>query len=112
VLENTCASIAVSGSPPSAARAEIGRVIATTLVDCRFVPAIHDGRHGQMFGEFGVTVAAAGVSPRRCAFTPDDGVQLRFGRPKSRVAGRTDFFHNLDERSPRACGALENRKPL
>jgi multidrug efflux pump len=99
---------------------EIGfAVIATTAVLMAvFVPvSFMTGDTGRLFGEFGVTVAAAvGFSAFvALSLTPMMASKLfANGMPKSRLAGNIDrVFHNLDDRY--AAGlrrALENRKPL
>jgi multidrug efflux pump len=123
VLENIVRRIE-GGEPPVLASIngtrEIGfAVIATTLVLMAvFVPvSFMTGDTGRLFGEFGVTVAAAvGFSAFvALSLTPMMASKLfANGMPKSRMAGSIDhFFHNLDERY--AAGlrrAMENRKPL
>jgi multidrug efflux pump len=122
VLENIVRRIE-GGEPPVLASIngsrEIGfAVIATTLVLMAvFVPvSFMTGDTGRLFGEFGVTVAAAvGFSAFvALSLTPMMASKLfANGMPKSRMAGRIDhFFHDLDERY--AAGlrrALENRRP-
>ncbi|HTE45854.1 MAG TPA: efflux RND transporter permease subunit, partial [Gemmatimonadaceae bacterium] len=123
VLENIVRRIE-GGEPPVLASIngsrEIGfAVIATTLVLMAvFVPvSFMTGDTGRLFGEFGVTVAAAvGFSAFvALSLTPMMASKLfANGMPKSRIAGRIDhFFHDLDVRY--AAGlrrAMENRKPL
>jgi multidrug efflux pump len=84
---------------------EIGfAVIATTLVLMAvFVPvSFMTGDTGRLFGEFGVTVAAAvGFSAFiALSLTPMMASKLfANGMPKSRMAGGIDrVFHNLDDR--------------
>ena len=99
---------------------EIGfAVIATTLVLMAvFVPvSFMTGDTGRLFGEFGVTVAAAvGFSAFvALSLTPMMASKLfANGMPKSRMAGGIDrVFHNLDDRY--AAGlrrALHGRRPL
>jgi len=99
---------------------EIGfAVIATTLVLMAvFIPvSFMTGDTGRLFGEFGVTVAAAvGFSAFiALSLTPMMASKL-FGNgiPRSRMAGGVDrVFHDLDDKY--AAGlrrALEGRKPL
>jgi multidrug efflux pump len=99
---------------------EIGfAVIATTLVLMAvFVPvSFMTGDTGRLFGEFGVTVAAAvGFSAFvALSLTPMMASKLfAGGMPRSRMAGGVDrVFHNLDDRY--AAGLkrmLEGRRPL
>jgi multidrug efflux pump len=99
---------------------EIGfAVIATTLVLMAvFVPvSFMTGDTGRLFGEFGVTVAAAvGFSAFvALSLTPMMTSKLfANGMPRSRMAGGVDrLFHNLDDRY--AAGlrrSLEGRRPL
>jgi multidrug efflux pump len=99
---------------------EIGfAVIATTLVLMAvFVPvSFMTGDTGRLFGEFGVTVAAAvGFSAFiALSLTPMMASKLfSSGMPKSRMVGGIDrVFHNLDDRY--AAGlrrTLAGRKPL
>jgi multidrug efflux pump len=99
---------------------EIGfAVIATTLVLMAvFIPvSFMTGDTGRLFGEFGVTVAAAvGFSAFiALSLTPMMASKLfAGGMPRSRMAGGVDrVFHNLDDRY--AAGlkrALEGRRPL
>jgi len=99
---------------------EIGfAVIATTLVLMAvFIPvSFMTGDTGRLFGEFGVTVAAAvGFSAFvALSLTPMMASKLfANGMPKSRVAGGVDrVFHNLDDRYAVALRrALEGRRPL
>jgi multidrug efflux pump len=123
VLENIVRRIE-GGEPPVLASIngsrEIGfAVIATTLVLMAvFVPvSFMTGDTGRLFGEFGVTVAAAvGFSAFvALSLTPMMASKLfANGMPKSGMAGRIDhFFHDIDVRY--AAGlrrAMENRKPL
>jgi multidrug efflux pump len=123
VLENIVRRIEGGEAPVLASingSREIGfAVIATTLVLIAvFVPvSFMTGDTGRLFGEFGVTVAAAvGFSAFvALSLTPMMASKLfANGMPKSRMAGGIDhFFHNLDERY--AAGlrrAMENHKPL
>ncbi len=99
---------------------EIGfAVIATTLVLMAvFIPvSFMTGDTGRLFGEFGVTVAAAvGFSAFvALSLTPMMASKLfASGMPRSRMAGGIDrVFHDLDDKY--AVGlrrALEGRKPL
>jgi multidrug efflux pump len=99
---------------------EIGfAVIATTLVLIAvFVPvSFMTGDTGRLFGEFGVTVAAAvGFSAFvALSLTPMMASKLfANGMPKSRIAGRIDrVFHDLDERYADGLRrALGGRRPL
>jgi multidrug efflux pump len=123
VLENIVRRIE-GGEPPVLASIngsrEIGfAVIATTLVLMAvFVPvSFMTGDTGRLFGEFGVTVAAAvGFSAFvALSLTPMMASKLfASGMPKTRMAGRIDhFFHDLDDRY--AAGlrrAMNGRKPL
>ena len=123
VLENIVRRIE-GGEPPVLASIngsrEIGfAVIATTLVLMAvFVPvSFMTGDTGRLFGEFGVTVAAAvGFSAFvALSLTPMMASKLfANGMPKSRMVGGIDrVFHNLDERY--AAGlrrAMDGRKPL
>jgi multidrug efflux pump len=123
VLENIVRRIE-AGEPAALAALsgsrEIGfAVIATTLVLMAvFVPvSFMTGDTGRLFGEFGVTVAAAvGFSAFiALSLTPMMASKLfANGMPKSRMAGGIDrVFHNLDDHY--AAGlrrALEGRKPL
>jgi multidrug efflux pump len=123
VLENIVRRIE-AGEPAALAALsgsrEIGfAVIATTLVLMAvFVPvSFMTGDTGRLFGEFGVTVAAAvGFSAFiALSLTPMMASKLfANGMPKSRMVGGIDrVFHNLDDRY--AAGlrrALEGRKPL
>jgi len=105
---------AISGSR------EIGfAVIATTLVLMAvFVPvSFMTGDTGRLFGEFGVTVAAAvGFSAFiALSLTPMMASKLfANGMPKSRMVGGIDrVFHNLDDRYAAALRrALDGKKPL
>ncbi len=123
VLENIVRRIENGESPVLASingSREIGfAVIATTAVLMAvFIPvSFMEGDTGRLFGEFGVTVAAAvGFSAFvALSLTPMMASKLfANGMPKSRMAGGIDrLFHNLDDRY--AAGlrrALENRKPL
>jgi multidrug efflux pump len=99
---------------------EIGfAVIATTLVLMAvFIPvSFMTGDTGRLFGEFGVTVAAAvGFSAFvALSLTPMMASKLfAQGMPRSRMAGGVDrVFHDLDDKY--AAGlkrALEGRRPL
>jgi multidrug efflux pump len=123
VLENIVRRIE-GGEPPVIASIngskEIGfAVIATTLVLMAvFVPvSFMTGDTGRLFGEFGVTVAAAvGFSAFvALSLTPMMASKLfANGMPKSRMVGGIDrVFHNLDERY--AAGlrrAMDGRTPL
>jgi len=123
VLENIVRRIE-GGEPPVLASIngskEIGfAVIATTLVLMAvFVPvSFMTGDTGRLFGEFGVTVAAAvGFSAFvALSLTPMMASKLfANGMPKSRLTGGIDrVFHNLDERY--AAGlrrTMAGRKPL
>jgi multidrug efflux pump len=123
VLENIVRRIE-GGEPPLLASIngsrEIGfAVIATTLVLMAvFIPvSFMTGDTGRLFGEFGVTVAAAvGFSAFiALSLTPMMASKLfANGMPKSRMAGRVDrVFHNLDERYAAGLrGALTGRRPL
>jgi multidrug efflux pump len=99
---------------------EIGfAVIATTLVLMAvFVPvSFMTGDTGRLFGEFGVTVAAAvGFSAFvALSLTPMMTSKLfANGMPRSRMAGGIDkLFHNLDDRYAAGLrGALEGRRPM
>jgi multidrug efflux pump len=123
VLENIVRRIELGESPVLASingSREIGfAVIATTAVLMAvFVPvSFMEGDTGRLFGEFGVTVAAAvGFSAFiALSLTPMMASKLfANGMPKSRMVGGIDrVFHNLDDRY--AAGlrrALENRRPL
>jgi len=123
VLENIVRRIE-QGEPPVLASIsgsrEIGfAVISTTLVLMAvFVPvSFMTGDTGRLFGEFGVTVAAAvGFSAFvALSLTPMMASKLfANGMPKSRMVGNIDrVFHNLDDRY--AAGlrrAMDGRKPL
>jgi len=108
VLENIVRRIEAGEPAPLAAingSREIGfAVIATTLVLMAvFVPiSFMSGDTGRLFGEFGVTVAAAvGFSAFiALSLTPMMTSKLFVnGMPKSRVTGRVDrMFHDLDDR--------------
>ncbi len=99
---------------------EIGfAVIATTLVLMAvFIPvSFMTGDTGRLFGEFGVTVAAAvGFSAFvALSLTPMMASKLfANGMPKSRMAGGVDrLFHNLDDKYAAALKrALTGRRPL
>ena len=123
VLENIVRRIEGGEPAPLAALSgsrEIGfAVIATTLVLMAvFVPvSFMTGDTGRLFGEFGVTVAAAvGFSAFiALSLTPMMASKLfANGMPKSRMVGGIDrMFHNLDDRYAAALRrALEGRKPL
>jgi multidrug efflux pump len=84
---------------------EIGfAVIATTLVLMAvFVPvSFMTGDTGRLFGEFGVTVAAAVGFSAFVALTMTPMMSSKLfagGMPKAKVAGGVDrVFHNLDDR--------------
>jgi multidrug efflux pump len=123
VLENIVRRIE-GGEPPVLASIngsrEIGfAVIATTLVLMAvFVPvSFMTGDTGRLFGEFGVTVAAAVAFSAFVALslTPMMASKLfANGMPKSRMVGGIDrVFHNLDERYASGLRrAMEGRKPL
>ena len=123
VLENIVRRIE-AGEPAALAALsgsrEIGfAVIATTLVLMAvFVPvSFMTGDTGRLFGEFGVTVAAAvGFSAFvALSLTPMMASKLfANGMPKSRMVGGIDrMFHNLDDRYAAALRrALDGRKPL
>jgi multidrug efflux pump len=123
VLENIVRRIE-AGEPAALAALsgsrEIGfAVIATTLVLMAvFVPvSFMTGDTGRLFGEFGVTVAAAvGFSAFvALSLTPMMASKLfANGMPKSRMAGGIDrMFHNLDDRYAAALRrVLEGRKPV
>ena len=99
---------------------EIGfAVIATTLVLMAvFVPiSFMSGDVGRLFGEFGVTVAAAVGFSAFVALTMTPMLTSKLfanGMPKSRVAGGVDrMFHNLDDRYAEGLRrALRGRRPL
>ena len=123
VLENIVRR--VEGGEPAALAAitgsrEIGfAVIATTLVLMAvFVPiSFMTGDTGRLFGEFGVTVAAAvGFSAFvALSLTPMMTSKLfANGMPKSRMAGGVDrMFHNLDDRYAQGLReTLTGRRPL
>ena len=123
VLENIVRRIE-KGEPAALAALsgsrEIGfAVIATTLVLMAvFVPvSFMTGDTGRLFGEFGVTVAAAvGFSAFvALSLTPMMASKLfANGMPKSRMVGGIDrLFHNLDDRYAAALRrVLTGRKPL
>ena len=108
VLENIVRRI--EGGEPAAVAAingsrEIGfAVVATTLVLMAvFVPiSFMSGDTGRLFGEFGVTVAAAVGFSAFIALSLTPMMTSRLfadGMPKSRMAGGIDrLFHNLDDR--------------
>ncbi|HEU4593448.1 MAG TPA: efflux RND transporter permease subunit [Steroidobacteraceae bacterium] len=123
VLENIVRRI--EGGEPALLAAirgskEIGfAVIATTLVLMAvFVPiSFMSGDVGRLFGEFGVTVAAAVGFSAFIALTMTPMMTARLfanGMPKSRVTGGVDrVFHDLDDKY--AAGlrrALQGRRPL
>jgi multidrug efflux pump len=94
-------------------------VIATTLVLMAvFVPvSFMTGDTGRLFGEFGVTVAAAVGFSAFVALTMTPMMTSKLfanGMPKSRMAGGIDrVFHDLDDRY--AAGlrrAMSGRRPL
>jgi multidrug efflux pump len=99
---------------------EIGfAVIATTLVLMAvFVPvSFMTGDTGRLFGEFGVTVAAAVAFSAFVALTVTPMMTSKLfanGMPKSRMTGGIDsVFHNLDDRYAGGLRrALEGRRPL
>jgi multidrug efflux pump len=99
---------------------EIGfAVIATTLVLMAvFVPvSFMAGDTGRLFGEFGVTVAAAvGFSAFvALSLTPMMASKLfTNGMPRSRMAGGIDrLFHNLDDRYTQVLRrVLQGRRPI
>jgi multidrug efflux pump len=99
---------------------EIGfAVIATTLVLMAvFVPvSFMTGDTGRLFGEFGVTVAAAVGFSAFVALTMTPTMTSKLfanGMPKSRMAGGIDrVFHNLDEKYAHVLrGALTGRRPI
>ncbi len=123
VLENIVRRI--EGGEPAVLAAingsrEIGfAVIATTLVLMAvFVPvSFMTGDTGRLFGEFGVTVAAAVGFSAFVALTVTPMMASKLfanGMPKAKVAGGVDrFFHNLDDHY--AVGlrkAIAGRRPL
>jgi multidrug efflux pump len=123
VLENIVRRI--EGGEPALLAAirgskEIGfAVIATTLVLMAvFVPiSFMSGDVGRLFGEFGVTVAAAVAFSAFVALTMTPMMTAKLfanGMPKSRVTGGVDrVFHDLDDKY--AAGlrrALRGRRPL
>ncbi|HET9863281.1 MAG TPA: efflux RND transporter permease subunit [Steroidobacteraceae bacterium] len=123
VLENIVRRI--EGGEPALLAAirgshEIGfAVVATTLVLMAvFVPiSFMSGDVGRLFGEFGVTVAAAVGFSAFVALTMTPMMTAKLfanGMPKSRVAGGVDrLFHNLDERYADGLRrALTGRRPL
>jgi len=99
---------------------EIGfAVIATTLVLMAvFVPiSFMSGDVGRLFGEFGVTVAAAVGFSAFVALTVTPMLTSKLfanGMPKSRVTGGVDrMFHNLDDVYAEGLRrALRGRRPL
>jgi multidrug efflux pump len=99
---------------------EIGfAVIATTLVLMAvFIPvSFMTGDTGRLFGEFGVTVAAAvGFSAFiALSLTPMMASKLfANGMPRSRMAGSVDrVFHNLDDRYAQGLRlAMSGKRPL
>jgi multidrug efflux pump len=99
---------------------EIGfAVIATTLVLMAvFIPvSFMTGDTGRLFGEFGVTVAAAvGFSAFiALSLTPMMASKLfANGMPRSRMAGGVDrMFHNLDDRYAAGLrSAMMGKRPL
>ena len=123
VLENIVRRIE-GGEPAALASIEGSReigfaVIATTLVLMAvFIPvSFMTGDTGRLFGEFGVTVAAAvGFSAFvALSLTPMMASKLfASGMPRSRMAGGIDrMFHNLDDKYAAALRrVLEGRKPL
>jgi multidrug efflux pump len=123
VLENIVRRIE-AGEPAALAAIngsrEIGfAVIATTLVLMAvFIPvSFMTGDTGRLFGEFGVTVAAAvGFSAFvALSLTPMMASKLfANGMPRSRMAGGIDrVFHDLDDKYAAALRrALAGRRPL
>ncbi|MEO8061768.1 MAG: efflux RND transporter permease subunit [Pseudomonadota bacterium] len=123
VLENIVRRIE-SGEPALLAAIngskEIGfAVIATTLVLMAvFVPvSFMTGDTGRLFGEFGVTVAAAVGFSAFVALTMTPMMTSKLfanGMPKSRLTGGIDkFFHTLDDRyAAGLCRAMQGRRPL
>jgi multidrug efflux pump len=123
VLENIVRRIEGGEPAPLAAingSREIGfAVIATTLVLMAvFVPiSFMSGDTGRLFGEFGVTVAAAvGFSAFvALSLTPMMTSKLfANGMPKSRMAGGVDrMFHDIDDRYAVVLrNALAGRRPI
>ena len=123
VLENIVRRI--EGGEPALLAAirgskEIGfAVIATTLVLMAvFVPiSFMSGDVGRLFGEFGVTVAAAVGFSAFIALTMTPMMTARLfanGMPKSRVTGGVDrVFHDLDDKYATGLRrALQGRRPL
>jgi len=123
VLENIVRRIE-GGEPPVLAAIngsrEIGfAVIATTLVLMAvFVPvSFMTGDTGRLFGEFGVTVAAAVGFSAFIALTLTPMMASKLfanGMPKSRMVGGIDrVFHDLDDHYATGLRrAMEGRKPL
>ncbi len=123
VLENIVRRVE-SGEPAALAAIngsrEIGfAVVATTLVLMAvFVPiSFMTGDTGRLFGEFGVTVAAAVGFSAFVALSLTPMMTSRLfanGMPKSRMAGGVDrMFHNLDDRY--AAGlreSLNGKRPM
>jgi multidrug efflux pump len=123
VLENIVRRIEGGEPAPLAAingSREIGfAVIATTLVLMAvFVPiSFMTGDTGRLFGEFGVTVAAAVGFSAFVALSLTPMMTSRLfanGMPKSRMAGGIDrLFHDLDDRYAAVLRrALTARRPL
>jgi multidrug efflux pump len=123
VLENIVRRIE-AGEPAAVAAINGSReiafaVVATTLVLMAvFVPiSFMSGDTGRLFGEFGVTVAAAvGFSAFvALSLTPMMSSRLfASGMPKSRLTGGIDrLFHDLDDRYAAGLrNALVGRQPL
>jgi multidrug efflux pump len=123
VLENIVRRI--EGGEPSALAAingsrEIGfAVVATTLVLMAvFVPiSFMTGDTGRLFGEFGVTVAAAVGFSAFVALSLTPMMTSRLfaaGMPKSRLTGGIDrLFHSLDDRYAAGLrNAMSGKRPL
>jgi multidrug efflux pump len=123
VLENIVRR--VEGGEPAVLAAirgsrEIGfAVIATTLVLIAvFVPvSFMTGDTGRLFGEFGVTVAAAVAFSAFVALTMTPMMSSKLfagGMPKAKMAGGVDrIFHDLDEHYAAALRkAMSGRRPL
>ena len=123
VLENIVRRI--EGGEPSALAAingshEIGfAVVSTTLVLMAvFVPiSFMTGDTGRLFGEFGVTVAAAVGFSAFVALSLTPMMTSRLfaaGMPKSRITGGIDrLFHSLDDRYAAGLrNAMSGKRPL
>jgi hydrophobe/amphiphile efflux-1 (HAE1) family protein len=123
VLENIVRRI--EAGEPSALAAingsrEIGfAVVATTLVLMAvFVPiSFMSGDTGRLFGEFGVTVAAAVGFSAFIALSLTPMMTSRLfaaGMPKSRLTGGIDrLFHSLDDRYAAGLrNAMSGKRPL